>query len=247
MAYNRKRSRSSMMRRRRAPQRVARKQAYRKKRSFQARRNNRMLIIPNGQPNRAYVGLTMRGYTPVNAPGASVTAAIFQATARPYRESGATQLAFEPQGFDNWRNLFATYRVMGMKVKVVFTSNGSTPLQVESYVARDMAAVSAQWVLDNKYSKISVVGSNTNKVTHSWYIRPWIIHGMTKQQWITSSTTIANTGTNVPAVAPGNATETVFLITNVRNTLATASSLYRSVFIKLYLQFEDPIFIGDVQ
>lgn len=209
------------------------------------RRSNRMLIVPNGQPRKAYVGFTIRNVAYMNVAAATVDARILQSSIRAFRTAGGVTEAMEPQGWDVWRAMYGKFRIMGMKVIITYTGQGGSPLSIESYWSKDLTGISALGVADNKYTKYAVVGANTSRVTHKFYMRPWIIKGQSKRQWVCSEDSLGICGTLSPPVAPTNPTDMVYLVTNVRNLTGTASYIFRTIWIKFYVELSDPVILVD--
>lgn len=235
------RRRSNVARRRRAPARLRRTKMYRKRRSRKARTLN----VPNSVPGRAIVGLTMRTVAYSSIAPATIAASNFQTSIRPLLSGVGATLADEPQGFDQWKLFYAQYRILSMNVTISHTNSltagAVTPLQIESYTQKDLSALTEIGVIDNKYTKVGSMGSQTNRIVHKFKIKPWVIMGLTRQQYMDDPATAASTGTTVSP--PTNPASMVYLIHNVRNKGAVAQNICRTISFKLKIELTEPIIV----
>lgn len=230
MAY-RKRSRSSVARRRRAPARIRRARSYRKRRQL-----NRLTRVPNGQAPRILVGLTAGNmFGVIQAPGTRDDI-LFMTGKSFYGPVPAREL----QGWDQWKTMYNSYRVMAMKVVYTVTPVTANPnLLISSYVSKDSGFLANSLAeASNKYTKVSAIGGQTTRRTHAHYWKARTPFGMTRQQWHSDPGTEAATAAN-PSIMS-------YLHISIRNQAVTAMEYNVTFKVKMYLEMTDPITLVDI-
>lgn len=236
MAY-RKRSRSSMMRRRRAPRRMNRMTAYRKKRNYRLRRGNNRIVarLPTGQALKSFVGLTCGQCALNNLQGATPLQLSWATGKSPFLNA----LARECQGWDQWKAFYQRYRVRAMKVRVTITPvNANTSFIGYMYTYNQSTPVGNVLAQASDKGTITrVCGPQTSKLTFMKYWKagsPW---GETPEQWRTDITTEAATAANPTTMS--------YCHLDLRNNTTTDAPLIIDWKVKVYFELFMPVYMVD--
>lgn len=230
MAY-RKRSRSSVARRRRAPARMRRARSYKKRRQL-----NRLTRVPNGQAPRIQVGLTAGNMFGVIQNANSRDDILFLTGKSFYGPVPAREL----QGWDQWKTMYNSYRVMAMKVIYTVTPVSSNPnMLLSTYVSKDSGFLANKLAeASNKYTKITAIGGQIGRTTHTHYWKARTPFGMTRQEWRSDPGAEAATAAN-PSIMS-------YLHVSIWNQ-SLANVEYNVTFkVKMYMEMFDPITLVDI-
>lgn len=236
MVY-RKRSRSNYARRNRAPQRYRRKQAYRKQRKYRLRKKaSNLLYCPNGIPNRAMVCLTAGDQLNTTLLAISKNVWTFQ-TGKSFL---AQNVGRELQGWDQFKLLYSFYRVRAMKVMFRLYPSGAHPLLLgAAYTSRYNTDVgNSVTEASDKYTKLQATGTNSNGIFYQKFWRANQPLGLSNEQYRTDNTTEASTATNPTVMS------FYHVVIRQQNSTTTLPCLinYR---VKMWIEFTEPIFLGD--
>lgn len=229
MAY-RKRSRSSVARRRRAPARRMRARSYKKKRST---RIGRQLYLPFNVPPRAFVGLTWAYDPPVYTMGAQERFLLRMASSKNY----ITTHTSEPQGFDAWKFQYYNYRVVGMKIRIKIVKadgNADNVVSCRSYCAPEAASVlSSEAELANRWTKNIEIGNQSNQAVFRWYMKPHNVLGMSRAEYHGRDDTMALC-TEQPVLR-------AFCYLVLRNLTTAPRNIRYMIQGKTYFEFLNPV------
>lgn len=158
-----------------------------------------LLRCPTSFPSRYVCKMSFAnaGMTVVNGPGTTLIQV--RAANRPF----PTSLGLQPQGWDQFANLYLRYRPLAMSVKFNFgitavsTATGAdrgNGLIVRGYWSQYKTSIQSDLnVVANRYTKSVSVNRYIGYQTLSSYAALHNIHGMTRQQWMGDEDTEADT------------------------------------------------------
>lgn len=223
---------------RKRARRGMRKRNYRRQQRGQRRYGgNRVMRCPTSFPDRMIVKLSFGTAASTLYSVGMATEAVWKIIlgCKPFEIPTGSPSLINPQGWDQWANVYDGYRPLGMKVRISIRSadNVARAGLICCYWSSTSTPIgTVTGCMQNRYTHSRAIGCD-DVFEHSTYVKPWTILDTTKREYMSSTNFINQSSINPPV--PAN------LFIHLRNTSSSNNlNLMYTITGTLYTEFRYP-------